>query len=73
MEQSQIKKYRIIDVRMAIYNPKFREIFPELEQDFIEHDNSSCSSCVNRLVKKIISNFQDRLDEYFKLINNQSP
>jgi len=62
---------RFTDVRMAIYDPRFQELFPELKVDFETHARSTCSSCVIKFVKKLINNYPERLKEYFKLINTR--
>lgn len=53
-----------MDVKQAIWDERFRELFPELKQDIDSFMKNPGCACNVKLMKSLMS-FKDRLQKYF--------
>ena len=55
----------LTDVRQAIHDQRFRELFPELKQEFATTEGKKCGACFVQLAERILNEYADRLKTYF--------
>lgn len=56
----------LMDVRQALRDQRFTELFPELSDEITKaQQNLTCGSCAVPVARKILAEYSDRLGTYF--------
>lgn len=61
-----MKTVGLMDIRMALTDDRFREMFPELQHEIDKYlKEPKCGSCAVPVVKEILNKYPERVEKYF--------
>ncbi len=61
-----MKPVGLMDVRMALADSRFRDLFPEVQHEIDKYlKEPKCGACAVPIAKEILNKYPDRVEKYF--------
>lgn len=61
-----MKPVGLMDVKIALTDDRFRELFPELQHEIDKYlKEPKCGSCAIPVIKEILNKYPERVEKYF--------